>query len=61
MRCNNWGPQCLTLVLVAALMPLLPLTGAVADRVADWNVTAVDATLLAGENPTVQSRALAVI
>src|SRR4030095_14883803 len=39
----------------------LPLTGMAADRVAAWNVTAVDATVRAGENPTVQSRALAAI
>jgi len=61
MRNNDWGTRCLELVWAAVLMLALPLTGAAADRVADWNVTAVVATLMAGENPTVQSRALAVI
>ena len=61
MRHNDWGTRCLELALAAALMLALPLTGAAAERVAEWNVTAVDATLMAGENPTVQSRALAVI
>lgn len=60
MRNHDWGTRCLELVWAAVLMLALPLTGAAADRVADWNVTAVEATLMAGENPTVQSRALAV-
>ena len=60
MRNHDWGTRCLELVWAAVLMLALPLTGAAAERVADWNVTAVDATLMAGENPTVQSRALAV-
>jgi PAP2 superfamily len=60
MRNHDRGTRCLELVWAAILMLALPLTGAAADRVADWNVTAVDATLMAGENPTVQSRALAV-
>ena len=45
--------------LAAVLILALPLTGAAACGVAAWNVTAVDATLLAGQNPTVQSQALA--
>ena len=61
MRHNDWSTRCLEVILAAALMLALPLTGAAAERVAAWNVTAADATLLAGENPTVQSRALAVI
>jgi hypothetical protein len=61
MRHNDWSTRCLEVILAAALMLVLPLTGAAAERVAEWNVTAVDATLMAGENPTVQSRALAVI
>jgi hypothetical protein len=61
MRHNDWGTRCLELVLAAALMLAMPLTCAAADRVAAWNVTAVNATVMAGENPTVQSRALAVI
>src|SRR5882724_12644776 len=60
MRHSDWDTRCLELVLAAALMLALPLTGAAAERVAAWNVTAVDATLMAGENPPVQSRALAV-
>ena len=61
MHHHAWGTRCLTRILAAVLLLALPLTGAAADRVAAWNVTAVDATLMAGENPTVQSRALAAI
>jgi hypothetical protein len=58
----DWGTRCLTRILTAVLvlaLPLtaFPLTGVAAERVAAWNVTAIDATLMAGENPTVQSRA----
>jgi hypothetical protein len=59
MRNHDWGTRALTQGLAAVLLLSLPLTGAAADRVAAWNVTAVRATLMAGENPTVQSRALA--
>jgi hypothetical protein len=61
MHHHDWSTRCLTCLLAAVLLLALPLTGAAADRVAAWNVTAVDATLLAGQNPTVQSRALAAI
>jgi PAP2 superfamily len=61
MHHHDWRTRCLTHLLAAALILALPLTGAAADRVAAWNVTAVDATLLAGQSPTVQSRALAAI
>ena len=61
MRPNDPGTRCRELVLMAALMLALPFTCTAAARVAEWNVTAVDATLMAGENPTVQSRALAVV
>jgi PAP2 superfamily len=61
MHHHDWGTRCLTRILTAVLVLALPLTGAAADRVAEWNVTAVDATLRAGENATVQSRALAAI
>jgi PAP2 superfamily len=61
MHHHAWGTQCLTRILVAVLVLALPLTGMAADRVAAWNVTAVDATVMAGESPTVQSRALAAI
>ena len=61
MHNHDWRTRCLTRILAAVLILALPLTGAAADRVAEWNVTAVDATLMAGENPTVQSRALAAI
>jgi PAP2 superfamily len=61
MHHHAWGTQCLTRILTAVLVLALPLTGMAADRVAAWNVTAVDATVMAGENPTVQSRALAAI
>ena len=58
----DWGTRCLTRILTAVLVLALPLTaflltGVAAERVAAWNVTAIDATLMAGENPTVQSRA----
>jgi hypothetical protein len=61
MRHKDWGTRCLELVLAVGLVLALPPTCTAAARVAEWNVTAVDATLIAGENPTVQSRALAVI
>jgi hypothetical protein len=53
MRNHDWGTRALTQGLAAVLLLSLPLTGAAADRVAAWNVTAVRATLMAGENPTV--------
>jgi PAP2 superfamily len=61
MRHKDWGTRCLELVLAVGVVLALPPTCTAAARVAEWNVTAVDATLIAGENPTVQSRALAVI
>jgi hypothetical protein len=61
MHHYDWGTRCLTRILAAVLILALPLTSAATDRVAAWNVTAVDATVMAGENPTVQSRALAAI
>jgi hypothetical protein len=61
MHHHTWGTRCLTRILAAVLVLALPLTGMAADRVAAWNVTAVAATVMAGESPTVQSRALAAI
>jgi PAP2 superfamily len=61
MHHHEWSTRCLTRILAAVLLLALPFTSAAADRVAAWNVTAIDATLLAGESPTVQSRALAAI
>jgi PAP2 superfamily protein len=46
--------------LAAMVVVAMPAIGAAADRVASWNVTAVTATLTAGQAAVVQSRSLAM-
>jgi hypothetical protein len=61
MHPHDCSTRYLTRLFTAVLLLALPLAGAAADGVAVWNVTAADATLVAGQTPTVQSRALAAV
>jgi hypothetical protein len=61
MHPHDCSTRYLIHLFTAVLLLALPLAGAAADGVAAWNVTAADATLLAGQTPTVQSRALAAV
>ena len=51
----------LTTCVSGVLLLAPPVGGATADRVSNWNATAVTATTMAGQNAVVQSRSLAMV
>jgi len=61
MAISNTHRTVLVRAALAAIASLaMPAIGSAADRVSNWNMTAITATAMAGENAVVQSRALAV-
>jgi hypothetical protein len=54
------GRRFLKFVVAAALLAVAPVSGAVADRVAAWNATAVTAISMVGQNGAVSSRSMAI-